>query len=607
LEVKVRSLDLVDRRLPHEVSALKQFAAPTQRRALVLVILLAALTVNAQSAKSITVKIIAFNDFHGYLQSPGNFSANAQSPTVPSGGADALAAYVKSLASENPNHVVVAAGDLIGASPLVSALFHDEPTIEAMNRIGLDITSVGNHEFDKGSAELLRKQNGGCATSDQNTCEGSKVGTPTPFEGAKFQYLSANVIDSKTGKTLFPAYAIKTFGGVPIAFIGLTLEATPTIVTPSGVAGLEFTAEAATINNVAHDLEKKGVHSFVVLIHQGGQQTTAPTVDINACEGGLAGSPIADIVAHLDPAVGLVVSGHTHAAYICELPDAAGHKIPVTSAASFGRLVTDIDVTLDTTTKQITVVTAQNIVVDRTNSKSPPDPALKSLVDAYAAIAAPLANRKVGSITGEISNKLEASGESPLGDLVADAQLAATRESAGAQIAFMNRGGIRAPLNFTDGGAVTYGELFTVQPFSNTLVTMTLTGAQIKTLLEQQFKGCALDLPPGKAASQSDNRILQVSGGFTYSFNPASPACGNVDAASLQLDGKPVATDEKYRVTVNSFLADGGDGMYELTRGTDRVVGPNDVDALADYFAAHPQISPSPMGRIKLGATSAAH
>lgn len=567
-------------------------------------VLLMALGAPAQSPHSITVKIIAFNDFHGYLQSPGNFSANPQSPAVPSGGADALASYVKSLESENPNHVVVAAGDLIGASPLVSALFHDEPTIEAMNRIGLDISSVGNHEFDKGSAELLRKQTGGCATSDQNTCEGSKVGTPVPFEGAKFQYLSANVIDARNGKNLFPAYAIKTFARVPIAFIGLTLEATPTIVTPSGVAGLKFTAEAATINNVVHDLEKRGVHSFVVLIHQGGQQSTASAVDINACEGGLAGSPIAGIVAELDPAVGLVVSGHTHAAYVCELRDASGHKIPVTSAASFGRLVTDIDITLDTTTKQITAVSAINIVVDRTNSKVPPDPAVKSLVDAYSAIAAPLANRKVGSITAEISNKVDASGESPLGDLVADAQLAATRETAGAQIAFMNRGGIRASLNFADGGAVTYGELFAVQPFSNTLVTMTLTGAQIKTLLEQQFKGCALDFPPGKTTSQSDNRVLQLSAGFTYLYNPTGQPCNKVDAASLQLGGKPITPDGKYRVTVNSFLADGGDNMYEFTRGTDRVVGPNDVEALADYLTAHPQIWPSPIGRIRVAATA---
>jgi 5'-nucleotidase len=573
----------------------------------VAIVLLVALGTWAQSAKAVTVKIIAFNDFHGYLQSPGKMSADAQSAAVPAGGADALAAYVKSLAAENPNHVVVAAGDLIGASPLVSALFHDEPTIEAMNRIGLDFTSVGNHEFDKGSAELLRKQTGGCFQGDTNTCEGAKVGTPAPFEGAKFQYLSANVFDKSTGKTLFPAYAIKAFDGVPIAFIGLTIEATPTIVTPSGVAGLKFTPEAATINNVVHDLEKQqGIHSFVVLIHQGGQQVTAGPVDINACEGGLAGSPIADIVAHLDPAVGLVVSGHTHAAYICELPDAAGRKVTVTSASSFGRLVTDINVTLDAATKQITAVTARNIVVDRTTPKFPPDPAVAKLVDAYAAIAAPLTTRKVGSITADITNKLNDAGESPLGDLVADAQLTATSKSAGAQIAFMNRGGIRAPLNFGADGTVTYGEVFTVQPFSNTLVTMTLTGAQIKTLLEQQFKGCALDFPPGKSESQSDARVLQVSAGFTYYYNPTGPTCDKVDSASIQLDGARISPDAKYRVTVNNFLADGGDNMFELTRGTDRVVGPNDADALADYFTAHPQISPPAANRIHIGGTSTA-
>ncbi len=565
----------------------------------------------AQSAKSITVKIIAFNDFHGYLQSPGKMPADAQSPAVPAGGADALASYVKSLTAENPNHVVVAAGDLIGASPLVSALFHDEPTIEAMNLIGLDFSSVGNHEFDKGSAELLRKQTGGCFKDDANTCEGAKVGTPAPFEGAKFQYLSANVLDKSTGKTLFPAYGIKTFDGVPIAFIGLTLEATPTIVTPSGVAGLKFTAEAATINNVVQDLEKRqGIYSFVVLIHQGGQQVAAGPVDINACEGGLAGSPIADIVAHLDPAVGLVVSGHTHAAYICELPDSAGRKIPVTSASSFGRLVTDINVTLDAATKQITGVTARNIVVDRTNPKVPPDPAVTKLVDAYAAIAAPLTTRKAGSITADITNKLNDAGESPLGDLVADAQLAATRKSAGAQIAFMNRGGIRAPLNFGADGTVTYGEIFTVQPFSNTLVTMTLTGAQIKTLLEQQFQGCALDFRPGqsgsRSGSQSDARVLQVSASFSYYYNPTGPTCNKVDSASIQLDGRRISPEAKYRVTVNSFLADGGDNMFELQRGTDRVVGPNDADALADYFSSHPQIAPPSANRIHLGGTSTA-
>jgi 5'-nucleotidase len=556
--------------------------------------------------KSVPLKIIAFNDFHGNLQSPGNFRANAQSADVPVGGAEYLAAYVNSLEAENPNHIVVAAGDLVGASPLVSGLFHDEPTIEAMNRLGLDISSVGNHEFDRGSAELLRKQHGGCSTQDQQTCEGAQVGTPVPFEGAKFEYLAANVVDTKTGKTIFPAYAIRTFGGVRIAFIGLTLQATPTMVVPSGVAGLKFTEEADTINNVVRELEKQKIRSFVVLIHQGGAQVAAGPVDINGCEGGLEASPIQAIVSHLDDAVGLVISGHTHAAYICQLANSSGRKIPVTSALSYGRVVTDIDVNIDAATQKFTSVTAKNILVDRTNPAITPNAEIKTLVDKYAAIAAPLANRKVGTITAEITNKINAAGESELGDVIADAQLDATRTSAGAQIAFMNRGGIRTSLPYSSksapDGIVTYGELFAIQPFGNSVVTMTLTGAQIKTLLEQQFKGCSLGFPPGKTANRFDNQILQVSGGFTYTWNPSGAACDKVEANSIRLNGTPIAAEQKYRVTVNSFLADGGDQMYEFTLGTERVTGGNDADALADYFTKHQQISPAEPNRIRVAA-----
>jgi 5'-nucleotidase len=568
--------------------------------ALGLAALLFTLSAGSQTGKTATVKIIAINDFHGYLQSPGNYRANSEDPDVAAGGADYLAGYIESLATENPNHIVVAAGDLVGASPLVSGLFHDEGTIEAMNRMGLELSSVGNHEFDKGRSELLRKQYGGCSTSDKATCEGAKVGTPIPFEGAKFKYLAANVFDRNTDKTIFPPDAIKTYGGVPVAFIGLTLKGTSTIVTPSGVAGLRFDDEAESIDANVKQLEKRGVRSFVVLIHQGGVQTTPGVVDINACDGGLAGSPIADIVSHLDDAVGLVISGHTHAAYVCEVPNSVGRKIPVTSAASYGRLLTDIDVTLDVATKKITSVSAHNIVIDRTNPKIEPDAKIKAIVDAYALLAAPLADRQVGAITADISNKLNEAGESVLGDVVADAQLAATKESAGAQIALMNRGGIRASLNFTNGGKVTYGELFTVQPFGNSLVTMTLTGAQIKTVLEQQFKGCLLDYSAGEHSGQPDTQILQVSAGFEYTWNPSGVVCNKVDAASITVNGKVVEATEKYRVTVNSFLADGGNQFYEFTRGTDRIVGGQDVDALADFFARRGTVSPGPANRVRL-------
>lgn len=556
-------------------------------------------------ADQFKIKIIALNDFHGYLQSPSSFRADSKSPEVPAGGIDALAGYVEYLKAQNPYHVVVSAGDLIGASPLLSGLYHDEGTIETMNRLGLEISAVGNHDFDKGWHELLRMQSGGCSTADKNTCKGAEVDTPVPFEGAKFQFLAANVFDEATGKTILPAYAIKTYNGVRVAFIGLTLEGTPGIVRPSAVAGLRFAAEASTINALVQQLQTQGIQCFVVLIHQGGWQTTKGTVDVNACDGDLEGSPIKSIVNELDNAVDLVISAHTHAAYVCQIANTTGRKIPVTSAASFGRLLTDIDVAIDTTMKRVTGVTAQNIVVDRNNPKITADAGIKAIVDRYAALAAPITSRVVGSISTDITRStVDDSGESALGHLIADAQLEATRHS-GAVVAFTNSGGIRGDLAYSSGAAgtgerkVTYGELFTIQPFQQNLVTMTLTGVQLKILLEEQFKGCALDFPAGINARRS-NGILQVSEGFAYAWNPAGTACNKVDASSIKLGGVTVVPTRKYRVTVSSYLAEGGDRLYEFTHGTDRLDGAQDVDALAGYFAKHHSISPSPQDRIKI-------
>jgi 5'-nucleotidase len=350
----------------------------------------------AQSQTPVTIKIIAVNDFHGNLQSPGNFSANASSPSVASGGVEVLAGYVTDLKSKNPNNVVVSAGDLIGASPLISALFHDEGTIESMNRLGLDFNAVGNHEFDQGKDELLRMQKGGCHPTDVvNTCRGVTVGTPVPFEGGKFKFLAANVVNTATGKTLFIPYGIKSFGGSRVAFIGMTLEDTPTIVTSTGVAGLRFNDEADTANALIPRLRARGVEAIVVLIHQGGFQSTPPsTPDINACVGGLSVDPIKDIVSNLDDAVDLVISGHTHAAYNCLLPNKAGRNIPVTSASSFGRLVTDIDMQIDPSNGQVLGVKATNIVVDRTNTKITPNATIQGIVDKYSTLVSPMANQR---------------------------------------------------------------------------------------------------------------------------------------------------------------------------------------------------------------------
>lgn len=576
----------------------------------------------------LVVKIIGFNDYHGTLQSPGTFGQNtsipaAQRPAV--GGADALAAWVARLKQANPYNVVVGAGDFIGASPLISALFNDEPAVETLNRIGLEFNAVGNHEFDKGAAELLRLQNGGCklanGVQDPNSCRGAEVGTPVPFEGAKFQWLSANVVDSASGRTLLPAYGVKTFNGVRVAFIGMTLKGTPGIVTPTGVKGLSFLDEADTVNALAPKLRQQGIEAIVVLVHQGGFQSSGFS-DINGCDGDLAGSEIAKVVARLDDAVDLVISGHTHAAYNCSantvdvkrvdgvvtstprptgLPNAAGRRVPVTSASAFGRVLTDVDLTLDRNTKQVLKVSATNRLVDRSDTQIQADiaahPAVANLMSAYNGLVSPIANSVIGSITTDLPNSADAAGNMPAGELVADAQLAATAPAdfGGAVVAFMNPGGVRSP-GFTfaaspageGNGNVTYGEAFTVQPFGNSLVTLTLSAQQLKDTLEQQFAGCR---------GQTATRMLIPSAGLKYSWS-ASAACGQrirdlrlVNANGAVTDqivdgaGQLLQPAKTYRVTVNNFLATGGDGFSTFASGANTLGGAQDIDALTAYLA----------------------
>lgn len=551
---------------------------------LIALMLVSALLLTPASAKqpsTVNVQILAVNDFHGNLEPPAGSSGRIG--TINAGGAEYLATHINNLRATNPNTVVVSAGDMIGASPLLSALFHDEPTIEAFNQIGLDFNAVGNHEFDEGSAELLRMAYGGCHPVD-GCLDGDG------FAGANFQYLAANVVRQDNGKTLFPAYKIRAYEGAKIAFIGMTLKGTPNIVTPSGVAGLTFLDEAATVNAIVPVLKSKGVKTIVVLIHEGGAQV-APA-PYNGCEG-ISGA-IVDIVNHFDPEVDVVLSGHTHNAYNCVI-----NNMLVTSAASFGRLVTDVNLTIDKNTDQVVSMSANNLIVTR---DVPKDSFITALIAKYNTIVAPLANRIIGSITADINRTPSPAGETSLGDLIADGQLLATKPVGfgEAVVAFMNPGGIRADLTFAGStvgegdGNVTYGEMFNVQPFGNSLVTLTITGAQIDTLLEQQFVGC------GQPVIGGFQKTLQVSAGFSYAWSLSAPACSKVDPASIKINGVTVDPAASYRVTVNSFLADGGDGFTVLKQGTNRLGGAVDTDAFEAYMKAFSPVTPSPRDRITL-------
>jgi 5'-nucleotidase len=528
----------------------------------------------AEAPVPVEVRILAINDFHGNLRPPtgGIRIADPADKTrkiaVPAGGAEYMATLVKELREGHTNNIFVAAGDLIGASPFLSAMFHDEPTIESLSMMGLAVASVGNHEFDEGKDELLRMQNGGCHPIDK--CQG-----PHPFAGAKFHYLAASTFEKDTGKTVLPPYEIREFQGIPVAFIGLTLKGTPNIVSPVGVAGLEFKDEADTANALVPELKARGVEAIVVLIHEGG----FPTGDYNECPG--ISGPIVDIVKKFDRAVDIVISGHTHQAYVCDIDGRL-----VTSGDKYGTVVTTIDVKLDPATRDVISAKADNVIVR--NSAYAKDPDQTALLAAYDKFAAPIGERRSGSITETLSRVPNEAGESPLGDIIADAQLAATRteKDGGAVIAVTNPGGIRTDIQKQGDGAVTFADVFASQPFRNQLVTLTLTGAQIKDMLEQQW------LDPKRP------RILQVSKGFNYTWDNAKPNGERVMADSLSLNGTRIDPSQTYRVTVNNFLSVGGDGFTVLKEGKAQLTGGYDADALDAYFKANSPLSPGKPDRI---------
>ncbi|WP_046504811.1 bifunctional metallophosphatase/5'-nucleotidase [Streptomyces odonnellii] len=534
----------------------------------------------------VEVQLLSFNDFHGNLEPPAGSSGNVNekqadgtTKAIPAGGAEYLATSLRKAREGHKFSVTAAGGDMVGASPLLSGLFHDEPTIEALNKMELDVTAVGNHEFDEGAEELGRLQKGGCHPTDGCYEKGKK------FKGADFPYLAANVTYEKTGKPVLKPYTVWKTHGIKIGFIGVTLEGTPNIVTAEGVKGLKFHDEVETINKYAKELESQGVNSIVALIHEGGLPASSAynyDCDSPAPGGGVSG-PIVDIAKGISPQVDALVTGHTHNAYVCTIPDPAGNPRMVTSAASFGKLYTDTTLTYDRRTNDIvrTSVESANHVVSRDQPKAQD---MTDLIARWNKLAAPISNTPQGYISADINGRGATSPESPLGDVIADAQLAGTApaDKGGAQLAFMNPGGIRADLVYAASGAegdgvVTYGEAFTVQPFTNMMNVFDLTGAQIITALQQQVSG----------ANAASPKILQVSNGFTYTLDMTKTGADRVLTDTVKLNGAPIDPAKTYRVAMNEFLGGGGDGFAALGQGKNKLVGPSDLDLLNAYLAAN--------------------
>ncbi|MBX9365543.1 bifunctional UDP-sugar hydrolase/5'-nucleotidase [Streptomyces sp. WAC04114] len=531
------------------------------------------------------VQLLSFNDLHGNLEPPTGSSGrvtehqhDGTTKTIDAGGVEYLATHLRQARKGEKYSITAAGGDMVGASPLISGLFHDEPTIEALNKLDLDVTSVGNHEFDEGAKELGRLQNGGCHPKDG--CYADEK-----FEGADFPYLAANVLDEKTKKPILKPYWVWKKNGVKVGFIGVTLEGTPDIVSAEGVKGLSFKDETETINKYAKVLQKQGVKSIVALIHEGGfPASTSYNYDCDSpgAGDGISG-PIVDIAKNVTPQVDALVTGHTHNAYVCSIADPAGKPRMVTSAASFGRLYTDTTLTYDRKTGDIarTAVKSANRVVTRDVPKAPD---MTELISKWNALAAPIGNKPIGYISGDIGNT---GTESPLGDLIADAQLAHGKQlDPETDLALMNPGGIRAPLTYAakageGDGVVTYAEGFTVQPFANTVNLQDFTGAQVIQALKEQVSG------PNAAAP----KVLQVSSGLTYTLDLTKSGADRVVTDSIRLNGAAIDPAATYRVATNSFLAGGGDGFPTLGQGTNDVVGSDDLTALEQYLTANSSAS----------------
>ncbi len=550
---------------------------------------LAGRRVPTQPGLLVDLQLLGINDYHGHVKD----DAAGTVAGAPAGGGEFLSTRLTELRQGKANSLTVAAGDLIGGTPAFSGLFHDEPSVESLNAMKLDVSSVGNHEFDEGVTELLRMQNGGCHPTDGCYFPGS------PYPGADFQWLAANVVNA-SGNTPLPPTWVKDVDGVKVGFIGMTLEGTDELVAAAGILGWDFKDEAETANALVPGLVAQGVEAIIVLLHEGGSQTPPPG-EVDACVG--ISGPIVAIHNALDAEIDALITGHTHLPYNCVLPDPAGQPRIVTSAYSFGRVISELNLVLDKRTNDVRrdLSTAKNHAVIRADITK--DPAITAIIDKWQPLFDVAGNTPVGTITADINRGGAPPGsdrgvESPAGNLVADAQLWATSSNS-AQVAFMNPGGVRSDLTFAESqtppegdGVVTFGEAFTFQPFGNTLVTYAMTGAQIIKVLEEQCQ------PVG---SSRPFLHLGVSDGFTYDLAKTIVAgtCTAVTISNVKLNGVALDPAATYNVTVNSFLADGGDNFDTLgTVTSPRLDGGVDLLALVNYLGTFGPVAPPPTDRV---------
>ncbi len=532
----------------------------------------------ARPAPTASVRLLALNDFHGNLEPPTGSSGRAideNGDTVLAGGAAYIATHLKQL--RNRDTLTVAQGDLIGASPLLSAAYHDEPSVQFMGDIGVTASAVGNHEFDEGYQELLRIQNGGCHPVDGCSPEGR-------WRGAKFDYLAANVLKQRghRDRPILKPWTIRRINGVRVGFIGVVTKTTPSIVTAEGIKGLKFDDEVAAANRAARELKRRHVRAMVLLVHEGDQVVPGTRPDQCGIVPG-AGSRIAQ---EADPEIDMVLSGHTHQQYICSVKDPDGNPRLFSSGSSFGRVITQVDLKVNRRTGDIirSTVKADNHVVTR---DVPPDPATEKFVQTWKDRVSGIADKPIGKITADLTRTPSPAGETALGDVIADAQLAGTQDL-GAQIALMNPGGVRTDLTYAASGSegdgvVTYGEAFAVQPFSNVMGVTSLTGAQLDALLEQQW-------------TSAGEKILQPSANLNFTIDRSKPAGDRVSA--ITINGASVDPATAYKVAANNFLLGGGDGFTVFTEGTGQVLGAIDLDTFVAYFNAQGTIAPPPLDRI---------